>query len=289
MLKRLHIRQFLAVVDSGNFTRAAKRINVTQPTLSLGIAELERVIGEQLFIREKRQVRLTRAGSAFLSKARIIEQDFQSAENLIGLIEPTIRPLRIAILASLSTQSYYNIAKSYDAPEPLEIFEGSESEIRRRLGQRKIDVAITILKPEDQDQNSLSLFEERYCLLLPNSHPLADKEIIHSREIASETMIARRSCELLQETSRFFTQRGVRPFFSLKSANDDRCIQMVRAGIGITTAPASLARDGVVAVPLADYHYHRTIGLIFSPEWLALNGMEHQIVKHCQAIISKPA
>lgn len=284
MLKRLHIRQFLAVVDSGNFSRAARRINVTQPTLSLGIAELERLIGKRLFIREKRQVRLTKAGSAFLPKARLIEQDFQSAEDLIGSIEPAVQPLRLGVLSSLSTEFYCKIAKSYSAAEPLEFFEGTESDVRRRFGQGKLDVAITILKPEDSPHNSLLLFEEQYCVLLPSSHPLAKKALIHINDIASETMIARRSCELLQETSRFFTQRGVRPLFSMKSTNDDRCIEMVKAGSGITTAPKSLKRDGVVAVPLADYNYRRTIGLIFHGEWLALQGGDHQIVKLCRDI-----
>lgn len=282
MLKRLHIRQFLAVVNSGNFSRAAQQINVTQPTLSLGIAELERVIGERLFIRERRQIRLTNAGSAFLPKARIIEQGFQSAESLIGSIQPSIQPLRLAVLTSLSTEFYYRIAKSYAAPEPLELFEGTEGDIRRRFAQGKIDVAITILKPEDLPQNSLFLFEDQYCVFLPSGHPLAVKELIHSSDIASETMIARRSCELLQETSQFFTQRGIRPLFSMKSHNDDRCIEMVKAGIGITTAPKSLERQGVVAVPLADYNYRRKIGLIFSAEWLALNGIDHALVKTCK-------
>jgi DNA-binding transcriptional LysR family regulator len=66
----------------------------------------------------------------------------------------------------------------------------------------------------------------------------------------------------LAETSRFFTQRGVRPPFFLRSANDDRCMEMVRIGMGITTAPQSLARPGIVAVPLAGYHFRRRIGLI---------------------------
>jgi DNA-binding transcriptional LysR family regulator len=94
-------------------------------------------------------------------------------------------------------------------------------------------------------------------------------------------MIARRSCEWLRETSRFFTQRGVRPLFSFKSTNDDRCIVMVKAGIGITTAPASLARDGIVTAKLADYDYQRTIGLLFSSEWLAIHGLDDPLIAAC--------
>jgi DNA-binding transcriptional LysR family regulator len=67
--------------------------------------------------------------------------------------------------------------------------------------------------------------------------PPGGRATLDPAELASDTMIARRSCELLAETSRFFTQRGVRPRFLLRSANDDRCMAMVRAGMGVTTAP----------------------------------------------------
>ena len=56
MITRTQIRQFLAVVDGGSFTRAAELINVTQPTLSTGVAELEKHLGTKLFIREKRRI-----------------------------------------------------------------------------------------------------------------------------------------------------------------------------------------------------------------------------------------
>lgn len=281
MLKRLHIRQFLAVVDAGNISRAARRINVTQPTLSTGIAELERLVGSPLFIRERRQVRLTDAGSQFLGVARTIEDDFQSAEMAIGSITASAQPVNFGLLASLPTRLYSDIVQSSAIAGAAAIFEGSDTDIRKRLGQGKLDLAITLLRPDDLLQTSKALYQEDYLLFLPAAHPMASKEVIHAAEIAAETMIARRSCELLHETSRFFTQRGVRPSFSFKSTNDDRCIEMVRAGIGITTAPASLARHGIVTAKLADYDYQRTIGLLFSSEWLAIHGLDDPLIAAC--------
>src|SRR3546814_19736162 len=79
MIKRAHIRQFLAVVDAGSFTQAALRIRVTQPALSTGIAELEKLVGTPLFIRNRRQIRLTEAGGRFLPIPRDLERGFRSA------------------------------------------------------------------------------------------------------------------------------------------------------------------------------------------------------------------
>jgi DNA-binding transcriptional LysR family regulator len=79
MMKRTHLRQFLAVVETGGFTAAARRVNVTQPTL-VGIAELERLVGAPLFVRDRRNVRLTEAGNRLLAHARAIEREFRLAE-----------------------------------------------------------------------------------------------------------------------------------------------------------------------------------------------------------------
>ena len=73
---------------------------------------------------------------------------------------------------------------------------------------------------------------------------------------------------------------------SFKSTNDDRCIEMVKAGIGITTAPASLEREGVLSTKLADYDYHRAIGLLFSSEWLVIYVSNHPMIAACKRAVS---
>src|SRR3546814_1920653 len=70
MIDRYLLRYFLAVVDTGSFSKAAAQANVTQPTLSVGIGKLERLIGATLFHRTSRRVHLTEAGSRLLPHAR---------------------------------------------------------------------------------------------------------------------------------------------------------------------------------------------------------------------------
>ena len=262
MIKRAHLRQFIAVVDAGNFTRAAERLGLTQPTLSAGIAELERITAARLFLREKRRVRLTDAGNRLLAHARAIEREFRAAEAGLSSAAATAEPVRLGVLLSIATSFLGALGQGYAGARPLALVEGSDAELRRRLSEGRLDAVLTVLRPGDGARDAASLFEEPYCLMLPSSHPFAGEEVIEPRALAGETMIARRSCELLAETSRFFTERGVRPPFFLRSANDDRCMAMVRAGMGVTTAPLSLAGDGVVARPLRDYDFRRQVGLI---------------------------
>ena len=259
MMKRTHLRQFLAVVETGGFTAAARRVNVTQPTLSVGIAELERLVGAPLFVRDRRNVRLTEAGNRLLAHARAIEREFRLAEASLRTEAELAPPLRLGVLASLPTAFLTRLGAGFAGPEPLVLTEGSDAELRRKLGEGQIDAALTLLR---EGEDAAPVLDEGYRMMLPAGHRLAGRATLDPAELASETMIARRSCELLAETSRFFTQRGVRPRFLLRSANDDRCMAMVRTGMGVTTAPESLRCEGVVALPLDGYDFRRRIGLI---------------------------
>jgi len=259
MLKRIHVRQFLAVVESGSFTGAAQALHITQPTLSQGIAELERTVGAQLFIRERRAIRLTEAGNRLLAPARAIEREFRSAETLVGGAGTPAPPFRLGVLASLATGAVAAVARAWDAARPLALTEGGDADLRRRLADHRIDAALTLLRDGEPGP---CLLDEGYAMLLARSHPLATRARLNPEELAGETMIARRSCEVLGETSRFFTARGVRPRFLLRSQNEDRCLALVAAGLAVTTGPESLAGGDLVAVPLEGYTMRRRIGVV---------------------------
>ena len=91
MIDRYLLRYFLAVIDQGNFSRAAAQCGVSQPSLSVGIARLERDLGCSLFERSSRRVELTAHGVRLAAHARRIEAHFLLAEALGGA---EIAPLR---------------------------------------------------------------------------------------------------------------------------------------------------------------------------------------------------
>lgn len=265
MLSRQHVRQFLAVVDTGSFSRAAEKIGVTQPTLSAAIAVMERQVGTPLFVRDRRAIRLTAAGSRMLAPARNIERDFMAAEAAGASPSATPRQFRLGVIPSFSSVQLGAIVSQLWSGASLALVEGAAGELKSRLNDGKLDAAITLVTRQESEGPDFTLVEEGYAMMLPVGHRLADRDRLEPSELAQETMIARRSCEILPETSRFFTQRGIRPPFSLRLANDDRCLAMVAAGLGITTAPLSLVRDGIVAVPIAGYSFRRRVALSFPP------------------------
>ncbi|MHA4836723.1 LysR family transcriptional regulator [Sphingopyxis sp. MSC1_008] len=270
MIKRTHIRQFLAVVDAGSFTQAALRIRVTQPALSTGIAELEKLVGVPLFIRNRRQIRLTEAGGRFLPIARDLERGFRAADSFGRESDRRASELKLGVIRSAPAELLQAIVAALRPGFAIELVENSDSELRAALGSGRINMALVPLRTGERGGNILPLYEEPLTMFIGSDHPLAGRIEVGPEELAAETMIARRSCEFLDATSRFFTRHGVRPRFALRSESDERCLRMVAAGIGITTAPVSLAIDGIVPLKVAGYDFRRELGLIADPAWRTL-------------------
>jgi DNA-binding transcriptional LysR family regulator len=266
MIDRYLLRYFLAVVDLGNFSKAAAHVNVSQPTLSVGIAKLERLLDQPLFLRTNRRVELTEAGARLTVHARRIESEFTLAERVAGA-GPRRGAFRLGVLATIPTPWIAAVvaAAEHSAEERMELVEGRERDLLERLARGRIDAALTILRQPGGRYRSERLLTEGYSLALPASHPLAGERTIAAEALADNAMIVRRQCEVLGETSRHFTSRGVRPFFAARTMSDDRALALVGAGLGVTVMPDGFEAPGVVRPRLADFDLKREIALLHGP------------------------
>ncbi len=288
MIDRYLLRYFLAVVDQGNFSRAAVHCRVSQPTLSVGIAKLEAELARALFVRTNRRVELTAAGTRFAVHARRIEAEFAEAERDVAVDTPAA-PIRIGIVATLPTdriEAALAAARAAASAHRLEVVEGPLRTLMPLLDRGRIDA---LLGPVGSDpRRRRILFEEGYAMALPIGHPLAERSAIDAQEVAGESMIVRRQCEALAETSRHFTARGVRPFMAARTTSDDRAIAYVRAGLGITVMPACYAGSGIALVPLSGFHPTRTIGFLIEAERAAAVEGDPGFVAFADALTPRP-
>ncbi|MDB5702536.1 MAG: LysR family transcriptional regulator [Sphingomonadales bacterium] len=286
MISRTQLRQFLAVVDTGSFTQAASSINVTQPTLSAGIAELEKRVGMKLLERTNRRVQLTPAGNQLLKHARRIEREFRAAEANGSARPVLVKPIRLGVLHSMATAQVEAALRAYRGAERVEIMEGSQADLSSAIARGKIEAAITLIDLDESRSDQSILYHEPYCLAMSVSHDLAGRDVVTAAEIANEPMIVRRSCEVLMQTSRYFTERGVRPPFSFKSTNDDRAMAMVGAGLGITVAPKSYRRPGIAMAKLDGFTATRTVGIRYSQQCIERYGQGHGLFQAFESRVS---
>ncbi len=267
MIDRHAIRYFLAVIDHGNFSKAASQCNVSQPTLSVGIAKLERALDRKLFQRTSKRVELTVSGAHFAVHARRIEAEFAQAERSV-LNTAAQATIRLGVLSTIPTRWLESLVLTFQpfAPtERVEFVEARERDILEQLSRGRIDLALTIVRDDNDRFVARPLFTEGYALAMSLDHPLANEAVISAEALADNVMIARRACEALSDTSRHFTSRGVRPFFAAKTNSDDRALAYVRSGLGITVVPMSFACPEIAMPRLAGFSLTRTIGILFAP------------------------
>ncbi len=268
MIDQYQLRYFLAVAETGSFSRAAKRVSVTQPSLSAGIAKLERELGARLFDRDRQGVALTPAGSRFLVRARRIAAEYEHAlVELSEVSDPTL--LRIGVLGTIPTALIEDLLEQHRAlgsGEALEILDGSERDITERLERGRIDLALTVVRPHHARFHPEVLTRERYMMVLPADHPLANESEVMAEQLARDRMALRRHCEALPEINRFFIARGVRPRFVLKTTSDERVLAVVRAGAGVGMMPECFAEPAVRFVPVKDFELTRDVGLLHAGE-----------------------
>ena len=138
--------------------------------------------------------------------------------------------------------------------------EGNATVLAQHIARGRVDLALIAVQG-DAASDGEALRSEPYLLALPATHALAGEAALPGEALAGETMIVRRSCEALSETSRYFTRRGIRPSFALRTPNDDRALAMVAAGLGATVVPASHRHPGVANPALIGFDLRRTLVL----------------------------
>ena len=270
MIENYQLRYFLAIVETGSFTKAAARVFVTQPTLSAGIKKLEINLGSKLFDRSSKRVFLTESGTRFVPHAKSILYQLNLAEAEIKSTNRTLL-LRLGILMTIPSSIIQSILGAFSREISgliIELFEGTEQELLNRLDQGKIDIAMTIIRPALK-QDKFPLYREGYSIALAQHHPLARKKLIHPSDFAGEATIVRGRCEILSETSRFFTDHNVRPRLVYNTTQDERALSMVAAGVGFTTMPDHYRSEGVSRIKMIGYDFKREIGLLTTSHQLS--------------------
>ncbi|MBD0263270.1 MAG: LysR family transcriptional regulator [Tolypothrix sp. Co-bin9] len=259
------IKYFLTVVEAGGFTKAAERLFISQPSLSVGIKKLEQELGVTLFERGGRRAILTHPGKHFLEKAQAILHEYESAlselknfqkqENLkIGVLR-TIRIDNLSRLIATFREKYPSVA--------LQLCDGNLEELRTWLELGEIDLAITVLGNNEDSKTSVSLFQQRRLLAVPKTHPLAEKETITLGELDGVPYIERINCELWGESRKWFESEGIQPHVVYKADHEEWVVSLVSAGLGVTIMPEWQGLSDIKYIPIANANLDRLVGLVW--------------------------
>jgi len=178
-MDRRHLQYYVALAEELHFGRAALRLGIATPTLSVQIQQIERRLGTPLFDRSRREVTLTSAGAIFLAEARNVLRQFEQAEAVgrragrgeIGRIE--IGYVGSAVHAG-ALQEQLQRFRSASPDVELKVGEWPMADLPDLLLDGRIDVVFCRLPMEVPDAlGSHILIEDQFCVALPASHALA--------------------------------------------------------------------------------------------------------------------
>jgi len=239
------LRYFVAVAETENFTRAASRVHVSQPSLSQQILKLEGEVGHKLFHRLGRKAVLTEAGTAFLERARRILVEVENAAKeladhpslgrriTVGAVQ-TVMPYLITPFIAQMRDSHPNLL--IDAQEDF------RGKLLQGVIEGDLDLAVVPLPVRDHRISIEPLLVEPLMLVVGSRHPIASRSEISIKDLAEETFVSLGdSSALASQIRSFFGDQKFQPRIGIRCAQVATLKQFVSSGLGISLLP-QLAR-----------------------------------------------
>lgn len=298
------LRYIVTLAQEQHFGRAAEKCFVSQPTLSIAVKKLEDELGVALFERSKTRVKPTPLGENIVKQAQLVLEQTSAIKDLATAGKDQLRsPLQVGAIFTIGPYLFPHFIPELQkrAPDmPLYVEEGFTATLRQRLRNGELDVIIVALPFTEADVVTQPLYDEPFVVLLPNGHPLAEQEAIHSEELEQHNIL------LLGEGHCFRDQvfeacPNLRP--SAETAHSSAKIHtaaegssletlrhMVASGLGITILPASAAistfynSSQLVTRPFAENAPRRTVALAWRasfPRHKAIDVLR-QAINQCQ-------
>jgi DNA-binding transcriptional LysR family regulator len=209
-----HLRAFVAVAEEGTFTKAARRLHISQPPLSKQVRLLERELGTRVFVRRRDGIELTRDGAMLLERAQAALSAFREFEDFTKSLASRVRPLRVAIGWGL-WEAVERIRSHHEQRFPEMRIVAEDLCVERSPGtERRMDVAVRRPPVDEALYESEVLFEEQFVALLSDTHPLATRKSITLAELAHEPLLMyERSVGrgVYDKTFALFQAAGVQP------------------------------------------------------------------------------
>jgi DNA-binding transcriptional LysR family regulator len=188
-----HLRYFVAVAEELNFSRAARRLRMAQPPLSVAIRQLEQELGAELFQRSSREVKLTEAGRALLDGARRTLAEAERAANVARRAAAgELGSLRLAFSWSARFETLPALGRAFRARRPdvtLLTEEMWNARMASALGSGSIDVAVALCPEVAGELSYEPIRRESVVALLGTQHALAGERTIPLRALADEAFV----------------------------------------------------------------------------------------------------
>lgn len=266
------LEYLVAVGDAGTIALASQRINVSSPSISAAISQLEAEFGTQLFVRHHAQgLSLTPGGQRIFNEAKRILDRAGALNDLAGDISTKARgPLAIGVLTTIAPLISASIRRSFEAEYTdanVTLREGHQVDLLRMLGRAEIDVAITYDLEIPKDISFEPLVSLPPYVMLPYGHPLTECDTLNLAQLEDEPMVLLDLPLSREYFLSVFQTAGVRPTIAERTSDLSVARSLVANNLGFglvnIRTKTALAPDGekLAYIPLEGDHRPMVLGL----------------------------
>lgn len=239
-IKQLHY--FIAVSEQMNFSKAAERLHISQPSLSNAIKKLEQEIGSPLLERNTRNLQLTEAGELLFERAKVIVKNMEVLKiEMDEVIVHGTRDITIGVMESIKhwlPKVIANYKKDYPHMTIHLVDILGSKRVKKSLKSYKTHLIITNQLMDDPELEVQTLYEERLVAVLPLHHPLAQKDTLTISDICEEPfIISTEGFQTRRDILTSFEQAGKNINIQFEIERFETAVSLVREHLGVTILP----------------------------------------------------
>lgn len=254
-----HLRYFVSVAETENFTRAAERLGVSQPSVSQQIRDLEQLLGTPLFMRLGKRVRLTEAGLALARTASQVLKKLEQAREAVRSVASLERAhLEIGVIPALHLALVPPALRRLAQAHPglsVTVHERPSREIEVEVESGRYDLGLGLLGQPSPNLEFKRLLVQEFSLIVAPGHPLAGKSRLAIRSLADVPLVALPpSYPMRQEVEDLLGTVRLRPRIQHEIETVDGALMaLVATGLATLLPPIVLSGRpnlGLIAIPL---------------------------------------
>lgn len=237
------LRYFVAVAQELNITRAAEKLNMSQPPLSIQIRQLEQELGVSLFVRGKRNLRLTEEGSLLLRRAsQILDLTDKTCQELASQKEEMAGTIYLGMVEGRAPYLSAQWIRTFQAQYPLvrySLWNGSGDEVLERLHKGLADLAVIAAPYDNEHLEGFTVGREPWVAILPKAHPLAQRKetYIPLPLLVGQPLIVPTRKSRVEAIHTWFGTIGAQPDILCEMSNYVDAVALAEQGVGISIFP----------------------------------------------------
>ncbi|MBE7201573.1 MAG: LysR family transcriptional regulator [Parafilimonas terrae] len=284
---------FRALSEELNFTQAAARCGVSQPSLTRAIRLLEEEFGGRLFHRERNNTQLSELGRIIKPHLyQIIEQAEVASQRARGLKDLQKSRLRLGVMCTIAPNDLTEFLGHVRARNPeifLDVLDSDAERLDRALRGDDLEVAIMCAPANMREKHLhyIPLFRERFMVVTSPEHRFASLKEVRVADLAAEAYLKRTNCEIRDLAGQALAEHGFESRVVFQSDRDDWILAMAATGAGFSFMPErAVNHPRVISRPLVDPEFWREVSLVTvrgRPHSAAVGALVHAVMRSASA------